>query len=144
MKPRPSSFPAQHARQLAFPRAMGREPTASERALWEALRSSQLGVGFRRQAVVARCIVDFLAASRRLIVEVDGTHQASPQQSRADVRRDRPRTRRLSRPAVAGGARHRQPRRGSASRAVACLRSHRRSSNVTFDLLRELRSQKVL
>jgi very-short-patch-repair endonuclease len=68
---------------------MRREPTASERALWEALRSSQLGVGFRRQAVVAGCIVDFLAPSRRLVVEVDGGYHRSPAQRRADSRRNR-------------------------------------------------------
>lgn len=37
---------------------------------------SQLGVGFRRQAVVADCIVDFIAPSRRLVVEVDGALSA--------------------------------------------------------------------
>jgi very-short-patch-repair endonuclease len=68
---------------------MRREPTASERALWEALRGSQLGVGFRRQAVVAGCIVDFLAPSRRLVVEVDGGYHRSPAQRRSDARRDR-------------------------------------------------------
>ena len=53
MKARSSSSSAQLARQHGFAHAMRRDPTASERALWEALRSSQLGVGFRRQAVVA-------------------------------------------------------------------------------------------
>ena len=65
MKARSSFTSAQLARQHGFARAMRREPTASERALWEELRASQLGVGFRRQAVVAGCIVDFLAPSRR-------------------------------------------------------------------------------
>jgi very-short-patch-repair endonuclease len=68
---------------------MRRDPTASERALWAALRSSQLGVGFRRQALVAGCIVDFLAPSRRLVVEVDGGYHRSPAQRRSDARRDR-------------------------------------------------------
>jgi very-short-patch-repair endonuclease len=68
---------------------MRREPTASERALWQALRSSLLGVGFRRQAVIAGCIVDFLAPSRRLIVEVDGSYHRTPAQRRSDTRRDR-------------------------------------------------------
>ena len=89
MKARSPSSSAQHARQLGFARAMRREPTASEHALWEALRSSKLGVGFRRQAVVAGCIVDFLAPSRRLVVEVDGGYHRSPEQRRADARRDR-------------------------------------------------------
>jgi very-short-patch-repair endonuclease len=89
MNARSSSSSAKLARQLGFARAMRREPTPSERALWEALRSSQLGVGFRRQAVVAGCIVDFLAPSRRLIVEVDGGYHRTPAQRRADAHRDR-------------------------------------------------------
>lgn len=89
MKARSSSSSAQLARQHDFASAMRREPTASERALWEVLRSSQLGVGFRRQALVAGCIVDFLAPSRRLVVEVDGGYHCSPAQRRADARRDR-------------------------------------------------------
>lgn len=89
MKARSSSSSSQLARQHGFARAMRREPTASERVLWEALRSSQLGVGFRRQAVVAGYIVDFLAPSCRLVVEVDGGYHRSPVQRRADARRDR-------------------------------------------------------
>jgi very-short-patch-repair endonuclease len=89
MKASSSSSSAQLARQHGFARAMRREPTTSERALWEALRSSRLGVGFRRQAVVAGCIVDFLAPSRRLVVEVDGGYHRSPEQRRSDARRDR-------------------------------------------------------
>ena len=84
-----SSSSAQLARHHGFARAMRRQPPASEHALWQALRSSQLGVGFRRQALVAGCIVDFLAPSRRLIVEVDGGYHRSPAQRRADARRDR-------------------------------------------------------
>jgi very-short-patch-repair endonuclease len=89
MKARSSSSYAQLARQHGFARAMRRDPTASERQLWEALRSSQLGVGFRRQAVVAGYIVDFLAPARGLVVEVDGGYHRSPAQQRADARRDR-------------------------------------------------------
>jgi very-short-patch-repair endonuclease len=53
MKSRSSSSSTQLARRLGFAHAMRREPTTSERALREAFRSSQRGVGFRRQAVVA-------------------------------------------------------------------------------------------
>lgn len=89
MKTRSSSSSTQLARQHGFARAMRCAPTASERALWNALSGSKLGVGFRRQAIVAGCIVDFLAPSRRLIVEVDGGYHRSPEQRRADARRDR-------------------------------------------------------
>jgi very-short-patch-repair endonuclease len=61
-------------------------PTLSEAKLWAELAGSKLGVAFRRQAVVGDAIVDFLAPSRRLIVEVDGVHHT--RRRRADVRRD--------------------------------------------------------
>ena len=62
-------------------------PTDSEVRLWRALRSSQLGVAFRRQVPLLGFIADFYAPSVRLIVEVDGgyhEHRVS-----ADERRDR-------------------------------------------------------
>jgi very-short-patch-repair endonuclease len=51
---------------------MRQYPTASERRLGQALSGSKLGVAFRSQVPVGRFIVDFLAPSVRLIVEVDG------------------------------------------------------------------------
>ena len=62
-------------------------PTDSEARLWRALRSSQLGVAFRRQVPVLGFIVDFLAPSIRLVVEVDGGYHA--RRAGADARRDR-------------------------------------------------------
>jgi very-short-patch-repair endonuclease len=60
--------------------------TESEARLWAHLRRGQLGVRFRRQVVLGPFIVDFLAPSARLIVEVDGgVHLA---QQDADKRRD--------------------------------------------------------
>jgi very-short-patch-repair endonuclease len=44
-------------------------------------------VRFRRQVVIGRFIVDFLAPSARLVVEVDGGSHAL--RARADARRDR-------------------------------------------------------
>jgi BirA family biotin operon repressor/biotin-[acetyl-CoA-carboxylase] ligase len=68
---RPYDFVARHT--LA-PRAreMRLTPTFSEALLWSALRSSRLGVKFRRQVVLGPFIVDFFAPSANLIVEVDG------------------------------------------------------------------------
>jgi len=62
--------------------------TWSERVLWEALRSSRLGVAFRRQVPIgSRYIADFLAPEIRLVVEVDGgSHR---QRVVADAQRDR-------------------------------------------------------
>jgi very-short-patch-repair endonuclease len=62
-------------------------PSEPERVLWTALRGGRLGVRFRRQVVISGYIVDFLAPSARLVVEVDGAHHA--QRHGADERRDR-------------------------------------------------------
>jgi very-short-patch-repair endonuclease len=61
-------------------------PSPPEERLWRALRSGQLGVPFRRQVVIARFIVDFVAPRARLVVEVDGAHHRL--RRAADARRD--------------------------------------------------------
>ena len=66
---------------------MRQAPTDSEARLWRALRSSQLGVAFRRQVPLLGFIVDFYAPSVRLVVEVDGGYHA--RRVTADARRDR-------------------------------------------------------
>jgi histidinol dehydrogenase/leucyl-tRNA synthetase/ATP-dependent DNA helicase RecG len=54
-------------------RQMLHAPTASEEALWQALRGGALGVAFKRQVPLGdRYIADLLAPSVRLVVEVDG------------------------------------------------------------------------
>lgn len=77
-----------HYQQLleACAHAMRLGPSEPERLLWQALRSGQLGVRFRRQVVVAGVIADFFAPSARLVVEVDGVHHA--RRRGADRRRD--------------------------------------------------------
>ncbi len=64
-------------------------PTLTELILWQGLRGSQLGVGFRRQVVLGRYVADFFAPSVGLVVEVDGGYHADPACARADARRDR-------------------------------------------------------
>ena len=67
-------------------RAMRREPTEAEQAIWRALRDRRLqSLKFRRQAPVGSYIVDFLCVSHRLVVEVDGSQHA---ESRRDEARD--------------------------------------------------------
>jgi very-short-patch-repair endonuclease len=67
---------------------MRHQATPSEAALWSALKSSQLGVAFRRQVLVGnRYIVDFLAPSLTVVVEVDGDYHAL--RGVADARRER-------------------------------------------------------
>jgi very-short-patch-repair endonuclease len=68
-------------------RTMRSAPTWGELILWQALRGSRLGVAFRRQAIIGSFIVDFVAPSRRLVVEVDGLYHGG--RGRADGRRDR-------------------------------------------------------
>ncbi len=54
-------------------RALRKNPTEAERALWKHLRMRQLeGHKFRRQQPLGRYIVDFVCLEKKLIVEVDG------------------------------------------------------------------------
>jgi len=62
-------------------------PSPSEQVLWNAIRSGQLGVPFRRQVPLGRYIVDFLAPRAKLVIEVDGSSHRFKQA--ADARRDR-------------------------------------------------------
>ena len=62
-------------------------PTDTERALWFQLSGKKLGVAFKRQVVVHRFVVDYLAPAVRLIVEVDGGYHS--RRVAADARRDR-------------------------------------------------------
>jgi very-short-patch-repair endonuclease len=85
-------------------RSMRAVPTASEQALWRAIRGGQLGVVFRRQVPLAgRFVVDFLAPKLRLVIEVDGAYHT--ERARADAR-SRACSAWLSRPADRGPARY--------------------------------------
>jgi very-short-patch-repair endonuclease len=53
-------------------RRLCRDATAAERVLWQAVRPTALGVGFRRQHPIPPYIADFAAPDARLVVEVDG------------------------------------------------------------------------
>ncbi|NWG34106.1 MAG: endonuclease domain-containing protein [Chloroflexi bacterium] len=54
-------------------REFRKEPTESERILWQALRGKKLdGIKFRRQQPVSYFVVDFYNSDYRLVVEVDG------------------------------------------------------------------------
>src|SRR5690606_8502911 len=65
-------------------RALRRNATEAEVALWQHLRGRRLiGLKFRRQAPIERFIVDFYCPEKRLIVEVDGgQHTAESDQAR--------------------------------------------------------------
>ncbi len=50
-----------------------KNPTKSERILWQALRGKKLdGIKFRRQQPIGYFIADFYSSAYRLVVEVDG------------------------------------------------------------------------
>ena len=59
--------------------------TEAEKHLWYVLRLKNLGVKFRRQAVIGQYIVDFVCFEKKLIIEVDGGHHMNDQY---DVVRD--------------------------------------------------------
>ena len=65
---------------------MRAHPSPPEQLLWAALVSRKLGVSFRRQVPLAGYICDFVCASRRLVLEVDGSHHQA--RAAADARRD--------------------------------------------------------
>jgi very-short-patch-repair endonuclease len=54
-------------------RALRRDMTVAERALWQLIRSEQLGVKFRRQQSVGRFVLDFYCPALSLAIEVDGS-----------------------------------------------------------------------
>jgi very-short-patch-repair endonuclease len=62
---------------------MRNSPTEPEKRLWRVLSRKQVGVKFRRQAVIPPYIADFLCPELRLIIEVDGdTHDAATDATR--------------------------------------------------------------
>jgi very-short-patch-repair endonuclease len=60
-------------------------PTEAERHLWRIVRAGNMGVKFRRQAVIGRYVVDFVCFEKKLVIEVDGGQH---DQDQKDVRRD--------------------------------------------------------
>ena len=68
-------------------KALRANMTEAERRLWYFLRAHRFaGMKFKRQALIGRCIVDFVSFQRRLVVEVDGGQHA---ESEDDLRRTR-------------------------------------------------------
>jgi very-short-patch-repair endonuclease len=65
-------------------RQMRNNPTEPEKRLWRSLSNGQLdGHKFRRQQVIGWFIADFVCASAKLIIEVDGdTHEKSVDRAR--------------------------------------------------------------
>jgi len=73
---------------LSHARAMRKEPSRAERALWKLLRDRRLeGLKFRRQHPIDRYIADFACVSRKLVVEVDGPSHMAMDQAAYDEHR---------------------------------------------------------
>ncbi|EJZ23045.1 hypothetical protein RCCGEPOP_01634 [Rhizobium sp. Pop5] len=70
---------------------MRKAMTDAELKLWNELRAHRLmGLGFRRQMPIAGYIVDFACPTHRLIVEIDGSQHAIPENvAYDDIRTER-------------------------------------------------------
>ena len=70
-------------------RALRKEMTEAEQALWLRLRRKQiLGVQFYRQKPIGPYIVDFYAPAAKLIIEVDGGQHFEKAHAEKDAVRD--------------------------------------------------------
>lgn len=63
---------------------MRNNPTEAESALWQYLKSSQLGVKFLRQHIIGEYIVDFLCRRNNLVIEIDGGYHFTEEQQKED------------------------------------------------------------
>ncbi|PBC11449.1 hypothetical protein CK230_05235 [Mesorhizobium sp. WSM3859] len=69
-------------------RKMRKAMTDAELKLWNEVRADRLmGMAFRRQMPIAGYIVDFACPKKKLIVELDGSQHASPENSASDAAR---------------------------------------------------------
>ncbi|CAL80374.1 putative restriction endonuclease-like [Bradyrhizobium sp. ORS 278] len=60
-----------------FAKAMRREPTDAEAAMWRLLRGRRLSeFKFRRQVPFRNYILDFVCFEQRLVIEIDGSQHA--------------------------------------------------------------------
>jgi len=64
-------------RVLNNAKALRTQQTNAEQRLWYHLRAHRfMGLKFKRQKPMGRCIVDFVCMERRLIIEIDGGQHA--------------------------------------------------------------------
>lgn len=62
-------------------RALRKNPTDAERALWNGLRFWQVGgYKFRRQQPIGDYIVDFVCLEKKIVIEVDGGQHAEQEE----------------------------------------------------------------
>ena len=76
--------------QRARAKRLRRTMTRAETLLWRHLKADRLGgLNFRRQTPFGNYIADFVAHSRRLVVELDGESHDFEERIRHDAERDR-------------------------------------------------------
>lgn len=74
--------------QKSVRRALRRQATVAERALWKLIRNRQLdGRKFRRQYGIGPYVVDFFCTEESLAIELDGGHHRNPRQREHDRKR---------------------------------------------------------
>jgi len=70
-------------------RRLRQESTTAEDFLWQQIRNGKWNqLKFKRQHSIGNYIVDFYCASKRLIIEVDGSIHQLPEQKEKDKTRD--------------------------------------------------------
>ncbi len=68
-------------------RAMRKQPSRAERAVWEIVRGGRVGAKFRRQHPVETYIADFACIEAKLIVEINGhSHDDTEQRAYDETR----------------------------------------------------------
>ncbi len=85
----PVPLPVRQRITLERARALRRNQTGPEKALWEYLRSREfMGAKFRRQHPFGPYILDFFCVEHRLAVEVDGQTHSMPGGPEGDRERE--------------------------------------------------------
>jgi very-short-patch-repair endonuclease len=76
------------SRVRANARALRKNSTDAERALWSEVRDHRLnGAGFRRQVPIGNYIADFVCHAAKLVIELDGGQHFSDQAEKKDAAR---------------------------------------------------------
>ena len=80
-----TAYPDRYGILKEYARENRRNQTLAETFLWDNIKDEALGVKFLRQHIIGDYIVDFLARSEGLILEVDGAYHAERQQQEDDA-----------------------------------------------------------
>lgn len=82
-----TAYPDRYGLLKEYARENRINQTLAETFLWDNIKDEALGVKFLRQHIIGDYIVDFLARSEGLIIEVDGAYHAERQQKENDALR---------------------------------------------------------